>query len=262
MKAEEESNIEYLKIDENTLKGNNLSYIGNSIYIIHYPNNTDKDKAAVSYGIIIRSFEDKEYSFVHFSHAENGSSVSPILSLSNNKIIGIHKGRSDKAYNFGSFLFDAINEFINKYKKKNIIKKINLKEIDNKNVFIKLYNKRLIKDFIKIKNDKKKIKINIFFSYDILYKFLMSKKIDMNKNKWITAWNGTNYKYLDSIIKYGLKPPEIKLEDGTFTPKTKYIPDKELVNEIQNWENAFLASGNKYSAKSYSSNRCILEVKK
>ena len=90
----------------------------------------------------------------------------------------------------------------------------------------------------------------------------MSKKINMNKNKWITAWNGTSYKYLDSIIKYGLKPPGIKLEDGNFTPKTKYIPDKELVNETQNWENAFLASGNIYSAKSYSSNRCILEVKK
>ena len=45
----------------------------------------------------------------------------------------------------------------------------------------------------------------------------------MNENQWITAWHGTNYKYLDSIIKYGLQPPETKLEDGTITPKTKYI---------------------------------------
>ena len=89
----------------------------------------------------------------------------------------------------------------------------------------------------------------------------MSPKIDMNKSKRITAWHGTNISNLDSIIKYGLKPPGIKLEDGTFTPKTKYIPDKELVHEIRNWENAIFASGNIYTAASYSSDRCVLEVK-
>ena len=47
---EEESNIEYLELDENVLNANNLSYIGNSMYIIHYPNNYDK--VTVSYGII------------------------------------------------------------------------------------------------------------------------------------------------------------------------------------------------------------------
>lgn len=85
---EEESNIEYLELDENVLNANNLSYIGNSTFIIHYPNNYDK--VAVSYGIIKGRFEDKKYSFRHFSHTEKGSSGSPILNLSNNKIIGWH----------------------------------------------------------------------------------------------------------------------------------------------------------------------------
>lgn len=85
------------------------------MYIIHYPNNYDK--VAVSYGIIKGRFEDKKYSFRHFSHTEKGSSGSPILNLSNNKIIGIHRAAAND-YNLGSFLSDAINEFINKYKKK------------------------------------------------------------------------------------------------------------------------------------------------
>ena len=70
---EEESNIEYLELDENVLNANNLSYIGNSTFIIHYPNNYDK--VAVSYGIIKGRFEDKKYSFRHFSHTEKGSNI-------------------------------------------------------------------------------------------------------------------------------------------------------------------------------------------
>ena len=70
---EEESNIEYLELDENVLNANNLSYIGNSTFIIHYPNNYDK--VAVSYGILKGRFEDKKYSFRHFSHTEKGSNI-------------------------------------------------------------------------------------------------------------------------------------------------------------------------------------------
>lgn len=83
----------------------------------------------------------------------------------------------------------------------------------------------------------------------------------MNENQWITAWHGTNYKYLDSIIKYRLQPPETKLEDGTIAPKTKYIPDEIEIEGIKNWENAIFAMGDIYTAKGYSSGKCVLEVK-
>ena len=73
------------------------------------------------------------------------------------------------------------------------------------------------------------------------------------------AW--ANYKYLDSIIKYGLQPPEIKLEDGTITPKTKYIPDEIEIEGIKNWQNAIFATGDIYTARRYSSDECVLEVK-
>ena len=89
------------------------------------------------------------------------------MNLSNNKIIGIH-GAAANDYNLGSFLSDAINEFINKYKKKDIIKNIDSKifEIEDKSFFIKLYNKGLIKD-IQIENSQ-------FSSQYKQYKFLIS----------------------------------------------------------------------------------------
>ena len=44
----EESEIEYMELDENLLKGNNLNYIGSSIYILHYPEILERNKVAVS----------------------------------------------------------------------------------------------------------------------------------------------------------------------------------------------------------------------
>ena len=48
-----------------------------------------------------------------------GSSGSPIINLENNKVIGIHRGRYQKNYNFniGTFLKIPINEYFWKIKK-------------------------------------------------------------------------------------------------------------------------------------------------
>ena len=53
----------------------------------------------------------KKYEFNHYCTTYKGSSGSPILDLSENKIIGIHKGTKDK-YNLGTFINYPINEFI------------------------------------------------------------------------------------------------------------------------------------------------------
>ena len=115
MKGNEDSTYELLELDENILN-DTINYIGNSIYILHYPNNLEQEKVAVSYGILKSVFEDNKYSFIHYCSTEFGSSGSPILNLSNNKIIGIHKQRSEnKQYNIGSFLYYSLKEFIYKY---------------------------------------------------------------------------------------------------------------------------------------------------
>ena len=49
---EKDNSYEYLEFDDNILNENGVGYIGNSIYLLHYPCYYEADKAAVSYGII------------------------------------------------------------------------------------------------------------------------------------------------------------------------------------------------------------------
>ncbi len=55
------------------------------MYILHYPNYHENQQLTVSYGIIKKKIEDKEYNFMHYCSIEKGSSGSPILNI--NKII-------------------------------------------------------------------------------------------------------------------------------------------------------------------------------
>ena len=73
-----------MDIDERYTENSDIVYEP-SIYIIQYPSGK---KAGVSYGIINNI--DK-FNIQHYCCTESGSSGSPILNISNNKIIGIHK---------------------------------------------------------------------------------------------------------------------------------------------------------------------------
>ena len=100
----------FLEIDDNILE---LDCKKKSIYILHYP----KDKRLVSYGLINDIYEGKQ--IYHYCNTEYGASGSPILSLNNFKVIGVHYGGSkiiNSQLNFGTFIKYAINEFNNKYK--------------------------------------------------------------------------------------------------------------------------------------------------
>ena len=59
-----------------------------SIYILQYP----KDKRLVSYGLM-KDISDGE-KINHYCNTEDGASGSPILSLNNFKVIGVHYGGS------------------------------------------------------------------------------------------------------------------------------------------------------------------------
>ena len=72
-----------------------------------------KGKLSVSYGLIKDIIEGK---INHYCCTEEGSSGSPILSLENNKILGINYGSSGNKLNFGIFIKNVINEFNNKVK--------------------------------------------------------------------------------------------------------------------------------------------------
>ena len=69
---------------------------------------------SVSFGIL-KDLDN--LSFKHCCNTNFGSSGSPILNLSNNKVIGIHKGAItiyNDNYNIGRFLNNPINDFIKK----------------------------------------------------------------------------------------------------------------------------------------------------
>lgn len=127
--------------------------------------------------------------------------------------------------------------------------------IENKAIqkmIYKLHNKGFISDYIK--------------GY-YRFKFICSKKNlpqnwEIISKDWITAWHGTKFKNIESIIENGLKLPGTVLKDGTITPYTTYIPKGKEVSGIKNWDNAIFVSGNILTALEYSDEfHTILEVK-
>ena len=105
----------YLEIDDKILE---LQCEKKSIYVLHYP----KEKKLVSYGLIKEIMEGKKV--IHFCNTEEGSSGSPIISLDNFKVIGVHYGGSSNInikFNYGTYIKYIIKEFNNKYKYKNEI---------------------------------------------------------------------------------------------------------------------------------------------
>ena len=142
-----------------------------SIYILHYP----KDKKLVSYGLKKDISDGKKINY--YCNTEKGSSGSPILSLKNFKVIGVHYGGSKKIINFGTFIKYAIKEFNNTYYKATITNEITIKykigkedeirifgdifvynNINNAQMIINNKNYEL-DSFYKIKNEKENFKM-------------------------------------------------------------------------------------------------------
>jgi len=131
--------INYLEIDDEIFD-ENINIDNESIYIIQYPKYGDEQKGAVSYGIL-NGISD-EYNLKYNCSTDRGSSGSPILKLSNQKIIGIHKEGVEKYnYNRGTLLKYPINEYLNKINEKNkneikLLLKIEKEDINNDIYFL------------------------------------------------------------------------------------------------------------------------------
>lgn len=114
--TEKDEIYDFLELDEEIinnitlfnpqLENFNKNYINQSVYILNYLNG---DKIMASYGLIT---DIKGHEIDHNCNTDQGSSGSPILSLDNNKLIGVHYGTSNKfKYNKGSLIVFAIIEF-------------------------------------------------------------------------------------------------------------------------------------------------------
>jgi len=119
IELKQEDNIHnFLELDDNILNNildnddndnSNQIYLKETLYILQYP----EGKLSVSYGVLDTILIDKHFNFNHSCSTKSGSSGSPIINLSSNKIIGIHKeGLQSSNHNRGTFLNYPIRDFI------------------------------------------------------------------------------------------------------------------------------------------------------
>ena len=107
-----------------------------------------------------------------------------------------------------------------------------------KNFYQELFSKGLVSNIIPIK---KKGKI-------ICQKLIVSQNIFLDNfpeinEEWIPVWHGTKFRFLESIIKYGLRPSGSKLKDGTrINPLPGHISLDATVKGIHNWAKAIFVS--------------------
>ena len=114
---------DYLELDNDIINSDNESYIGESIYILHYQGS---ENIRVSYGIKKEENKENEYEFNHLCCTEKGSSGGPILNIKNNRVMGIHRaGKKGEEYNIGLYMKYGIKEFINNNIKLDLSRKKN-----------------------------------------------------------------------------------------------------------------------------------------
>ena len=153
----------FLEIDYQIFKDNlNDIYKNKSIYLIGHP----KGESTYSMGLI-KYINEKNYDIRHTCKSYPGSSGCPIINLSNNKVIGIHKGagKNGQNWNLGTLLKEPIEIFKieqlnnknnnqNNLKKNNYIEELNNKKDDEKDEITIIYefNKKenkISEEFIK-----------------------------------------------------------------------------------------------------------------
>ena len=231
IKKEKDEIYNYLEVDKNIFQDNsNILYYNNTIYILHYPGNKI---ASVSYGILNKN-EKLNYEIIHCCSTEEGSSGSPILSLNDMKVIGIHKAAGNGKYNKGSFLKYPIEEYISKFyenKLKNEIICIYNKQEEEINLLhdysinINVFDDKLKKSYIEGKNNineknidmyinDKKIKFN--YKYKSKVKGMFKVKFAINKLLTSTAWMFYGCSSLNSIDLSSFNTTNINNMDGMF----------------------------------------------
>ena len=183
---------EFLEIDDDINKDIKViekEYRQKSVYILHYPNGDD---IKVSYGLLKGIIDKKD--IIHYCNTEKGSSGSPIISLKNNKVIGIHIGSPQKEkfqFNNGIFIKEVLKILYKDIKNEN---KINNKISNEKNKDIKgklIYGK-LNEIKLKIKIEEKDINNKIYFLDNTKGNYWINGKIEEHHHDDLKELNELN----------------------------------------------------------------------
>ena len=197
LKAEKDDIKKFLEIDQRIFEDNsNVLFYGNSAYVLHFPGNKS---ASVSYGVIKKN-ENSNYQLIHYCHTEKGSSGGPILSLSDMKVIGIHKGAGLTKCNLGFFLKYPIEELFQN--------SINLIKDD-----ISELNNQII---LKLEIDKSDINQPIYFLDNYINE---DKKLDHNNIKEL---NKANTKLFINEKKYEFQKYFVPSKVGIYTIRLNF----------------------------------------
>ena len=196
IKPNDDALNDFLEVDEHLdLLENNIP-----IYILQYPKGK---KSSFSIGSL-KKINGKD--ILHNCSTGFGSSGSPILKLSNFKVIGIHKGAMKKfELNCGSPMNDIINRFNKEYKpnKKNITDKaqLKIKKEKNKSCSEQKFKKIENNNFI---NKKENAALNNFF--------IKEKPLNVIKPNIVSSinFNKINFPNKESNIDLLNKKAEIK----------------------------------------------------
>ena len=201
----------FLELDEKIIddiinnKNKNDKFKDETLYIIQYT----EGKISISYGVIEKISESQKHNLIHKCSTKGGSSGSPILNLTSNKIIAIHKERGNQNFNMGTFLNFPIKEFIaQKYSLKQSSNNI-ISKLDNNNNNIKKKNNDLI-----IQTHTKRNICSIIYNNDgNNIKIFGDNFVDNNKDKCYLIINNkkTDLKEYLEINNKELKQIEIKL---------------------------------------------------
>ena len=208
LKLNEKSEFDnFLEIDESIFNEHSENiYEKKSIYILHYQK---EEKASVSFGFGLTQHEENnsiEYNCYTYSESCGG----PILNLTSNKVIGIHKGSfQNKGYNIGTFLKYPLNEMNNELTELNQ----NIKEIESNT------------DNNKEKNFVNEIKIEMEINEE-----------DINKNIYFLD-NSVFSSYLKELNN---ENTEIYINEKKYEYKKYFIPEKEGIYKINIKLNIFI----------------------
>ena len=161
-----------------------------------------EEKKPLLYGILKDIDAYYNYHFSHYCCTEKGSSGSPIFSLSDNKIFGLHRGSSKFNFNEGTFIKNPIQDFISKNKNKGGFvtfnschpQKLKFSNLNSKKLFLK-----------KSINEKKEI-IKVKIGY--IDKITDKKEMNISKINKVSKTNGL-------IGDQKLPEINIKQEDNT-----------------------------------------------
>ena len=184
--------INLIKLSKNEIINNYKDiYKNQSIYILNY---LKGENILVSYGLL--SEINDENGINHNCNTDYGSSGSPILSLKNNGLIGIHYGSSKFEFNKGTLIIYPIIEFQNIKNNLYIIKKEEISNFMNNKMDNRNFNNFINENNM---NNMNSINMNHFFNY--IYTMTISQKnfpndnqdLNMSKNKiklWFQLENG------------------------------------------------------------------------